>query len=177
MSKKKQYITAAVLILAGLVILGGVIWKQIGPASNGINSQSQNEAAEVPESPSLSKPSSNPEISVSEKTLETLLYGHTYEYVDDYRSGYPVTYTFYKDGRLLVYYWAKEESEDIPIGSAEAYYTVNDALNEITLTWTDDNSSEVKKFSLSKGKLKLGDSVLEEVNKEFYINGKEITHE
>ncbi len=169
MYKKNRYITAAALMLVGTVVifsglsllLNKVLHDETAPPDNAAVSQKSIENSEDPEP-------SDPETPNNE-VFKDMLYG-TYEYVDEYRSGHPVTYTFYADGRLLVYYWESEEDEDVPIGSTSAVYTVNDAMDEITITWDDDGSTEVKAFDLGRRKITLGKSELKKIKKDIYEN-------
>ncbi len=178
MSKKKQYLAAVILILAGLLLLGKGIWdhraaKEASPdtppaVSEPAQSEDQSDSEES-ETPAASAEAAK------ERVLKELLYDNTYEYIDEFRSGHPVTYTFYADGKLLVYYWESDEMEDVPIGSASAIYTISREIDEITITWADNGSTEVKPFKLTKNHIVLGDSELNKVHKSIYENGKELS--
>ena len=167
MNKKKQYMAAVIFILAGLLLFGKVLWDYTAAPTDEA-AASQSEAAK--QSDADRDPALSPEKDPNLKVLKDMLYGNTYEYVDEYRSGHPVTYTFYADGRLFVYYWESEEDEDVPIGSTSAVYTVNDAMDEITITWDDDGSTEVKAFDLGRRKITLGKSELKKIKKDIYEN-------
>lgn len=167
MNKKKQYMAAFILILAGLLLFSKVLW-DLAAAPTDEAAAPQSEAINPSDTDRQPAPLSEENLNL--KALKDMLYGNTYEYIDEYRSGHPVTYTFYADGRLLVYYWESEENEDVPIGSTSAVYTVNDAMDEITITWDDDGSTEVKAFDLGRRKITLGESELKKIKKEIYVN-------
>lgn len=176
MSKKKQYLAAGILILAGLLLLGKGIGdhqsaKEASSDTSPAASESDLSDPEMAEIPDTAIETANP----NESILEDLLYGNTFEYIDEFRSGHPVTYTFYEDGQLLVYYWESDESENVPIGSTSAIYTISQDMDEITLTWADDGSTEVKPFRLDKNQIVLGDSTMKKVRRTIYENGKELS--
>lgn len=163
--KKQQYTAAAVLLIAGLLLFGKVILDHQSQQTPPPESKVENNEENV-ENNFTEKEVTHP----NQKILEDLLFSNTYEYIDEYRSGHPVTYTFYSDGQLLVYYWESEESEDVPIGSAAAVYTINDEITEIIITWADDGNTEVKLFSLERHKITIGDSEFKKSNKKIYNN-------
>lgn len=163
--KKQQYVAAATLLIAGLLLFGKMIWdhqSQLPPELKNENNEKNIENTSGPTEKEVSHS--------NQKTLEDFLFGNTYEYIDEYRSGHPVTYTFYSDGQLLVYYWESDENEDVPIGSAAAVYTINDEITEIIITWADDGSTEVKPFNLERNKITIGDSEFKKSNKKIYNN-------
>lgn len=169
MSKNKQYLTASILMLTALLLIGKGIWDH--QSAKGTPPDTPPAASEPAASPDSSAEKVNP----NENILKELLYGNTYEYIDEFRSGHPVTYTFYADGQLIAYYWESDEEEDVPIGSASAIYTIGQEMDEITITWADDGSTEVKPFKLEKNHIVLGNSKLKKVHRTIYENGKELS--
>ena len=171
--RRKKVAIAVVLLLAAVLAAALLI---MGPRTAGTESADIADPSEVgtadkqQSDQQLSQIDDNEELfnQSQEKKLERI-FKNTYVYYDEFLEGKPITYTFYEDGTMVVYYWEDTESESIPLSSQWAQYCVNDDVTDITLYW-GDGTRTTEIFRIKKNAIVIGETEFQISDREIHLN-------